>query len=1780
MATDDDIESYLDPVPLNRVVRGGDKLQGVQPELLSHWNNLQGEFTKAGLTPEIKSGFRTAAQQNALFRNPATSARTKGNDGYVNISPHQRGDALDISFPAPQRAKGRQIIASYAQQNSLHVPSDEPWHIAIPRQGKAGIESYLDPQQPTQSTQPAKPASGIENYLDPQEPVIGTGRGAAMARVQGTAYPTRRRAQPQQGWGGSGTIGQGVPNVSVDAMGGSQANGVGGLRQIDDPETSRIIRAQQQVTAEQTPFEKHLALGPGSEESKTLALRRTENEAVLERVAAEKAQEDQSVKQIAWEQENKAEIDRHVADYRKQIRDSGFTKWLTETQAKGASSLMEFGAGGASVVGAQRAANAMRVRAVAAAQAAQEEGQGRTEASKFAQDIIGGFAGSAPELLLMSAGVPPIATFAAGGGLRAKGMGKPVVPAITQGALTGAAFEIPEAGAPGVRRTLTRAGKVGVATAGVDLATGTPVGQALKSGAVNAAMVAGPGIANEPAARAAERTRQIESQTRSGTTVPDIDTQLAAREAAVKPVTDAQGNVLLNADEVAQGGKPRVRLAQGAKNEPATPTDGAGHANRNGQAQPTNAVTEPRPNSANDLGRGLPDSTEDSTNAHTPVRHVDLQPRTPEGQFDEETPAQAEARRQQVTQSVSTLQPDLSTQASPATPDTATKLPEVPPAGVDRSASTPKEPWEMTQEENRSRGVEYQKQFATQQPESWYAAKADANHKMMVERAIGEGKLVPPEVLKDYPDLAKKVGAASEVATMPENAIAKRVKSTEYKPPIEGSPSMTSARKADITADRAEWDLPDLPAPERRGWQQVRQEALADKMDEKANAIADDVLKNPHPLTDKQTAGMVLRLQQIKNEHAAVMNEIGEADPKSDKGSELRARTDMLENEAEKLQRAVTQSGTEKGRALASQKLTINQDMDLVSLIARAKAKGIKITPERRAKYEAIANENADLKAQIAKHESDAKAQSLQAEVNRASRRVKRTQAKQTLDDEAAVIKSNIAAEFARLKSGQARTLSQGGLGALDPDGVITKELAKYLRNRVQSGVNDAAQILDDAYALVKEHVEGITKGDVLDALLAPQRRKQGDLARQMKAVRDELDAMAVTEGRRTKQPQGPKITDAPPVGPTQAYAKTRTAQLLKREAELTRRIREQDYSPSPKRPPIVYNEPLNRLNARVESLRRQYEHDLEANKKVTVPDMLVRWKRFAVLTYPTTFGKLGSAATARMITSPVEELLGSGLGRIPGLKTVFSGPRGKGRLSAETKAVSQLWQSQSFKDMLAHVKGGDDMLSLLYGKHAGDEFYSGSNKGSYVPTTFKDLTDRPGHYHAAMKTIPKRAEFYRSFENRLESARSEGRDVHDPAVQMGLAGEAYVDAQRAILQQPNFLSDAFNRWAGRLEHSQSALGRGLGKAMRFEFPITRVPVNFVGESALHIGGLPAALGETAVRGLSGKFADSKSSSLRSLAERMPDRLDKLEPAQKDRIARAFKKGGVGLGFLAWGMLRPQDFGGYYQPGQRAPDDLKAGQMRFFGVKLPRWMGHIPVLEAAQFGATIRRVYDSMSAKGKSSIEAVKGGAIAATTGIAKEVPMLDPLIEGVRAFKQPIGKTVGEQVKGLEPGLMQWAARTADYGPSGTLPSAVNPFSNQEPVRREQKTGIQTIKEGIPFVRSTLPVSNVFPRASKASDEVQRLGIWLQGAKRSKDETASEFRDRQDTQNTVIRESIETLVSNPDYDKLSNKEKAEQIKAAKDFAVKNAVKPIRNIKDLKPALMQSAPSPSPNLLY
>ncbi len=283
------------------------------------------------------------------------------------------------------------------------------------------------------------------------------------------------------------------------------------------------------------------------------------------------------------------------------------------------------------------------------------------------------------------------------------------------------------------------------------------------------------------------------------------------------------------------------------------------------------------------------------------------------------------------------------------------------------------------------------------------------------------------------------------------------------------SPSTTSARKAQMAADRAALGLPDLPDAQRKSWDTALANARTKGLDKRADLKAQEIIKNPEALDDEGTAGLVLRAQDIKNDHEKfILEAAAEADPK--KRNELRVQLQILEEQFDRISEALKLSGTEKGRALAAQKLTINQDFDLISMKNRYKAKtGKEVKPGSKVEgqLEAQAKQIKELQEEL----ETRKVEPAIAKIRREAQREGRKTNIKVLDAEAVSLKQNIAAEFARLKSQveKGTSLSQQGLGALDPNGVITKAVIKLARNRIQAGIIKAEDVVDAVYDIVKD---------------------------------------------------------------------------------------------------------------------------------------------------------------------------------------------------------------------------------------------------------------------------------------------------------------------------------------------------------------------------------------------------------------------------------------------------------------------------------------------------------------------------------------------------------------------------------------------------------------------------------------------------------------------------------------------------------------------------------------
>jgi len=134
----------------------------------------------------------------------------------------------------------------------------------------------------------------------------------------------------------------------------------------------------------------------------------------------------------------------------------------------------------------------------------------------------------------------------------------------------------------------------------------------------------------------------------------------------------------------------------------------------------------------------------------------------------------------------------------------------------------------------------------------------------------------------------------------------------------------------------------------------------------------------------------------------------------------------------------------------------------------------------------------------------------------RESRRAGRQQTRKSLDDEAVVIKQNLAAAFQKVRDRSG--IQPSGLARIDPEGEITKQVIALAKNRAKAGITDAAQLIDDVHGAIKDFAD-VTKREVAEAILgqgAPKGQKvESEWAKTKKGVAATLKAVDAEAAQR-----------------------------------------------------------------------------------------------------------------------------------------------------------------------------------------------------------------------------------------------------------------------------------------------------------------------------------------------------------------------------------------------------------------------------------------------------------------------------------------------------------------------------------------------------------------------------------------------------------------------------------------------------------------------------------------
>lgn len=429
----------------------------------------------------------------------------------------------------------------------------------------------------------------------------------------------------------------------------------------------------------------------------------------------------------------------------------------------------------------------------------------------------------------------------------------------------------------------------------------------------------------------------------------------------------------------------------------------------------------------------------------------------------------------------------------------------------------------------------------------------------------------------------------------------------------------------------------------------------------------------------------------------------------------------------------------------------------------------------------------------------------------------------------------------------------------------------------------------------------------------------------------------------------------------------------------------------------------------------------VEAYNKDFVTKLLkagVQMKRGFVLSHVTTLAKLTAALLENIAITPVRELSGGvfyGLNRaidfgMMGHNTVYNDlilkadREGVPSFVAESAAWKALGGSV-WRDFISEAKNGYSELGLLYGsevmpdapKEYKDFWYKFNKTMSYA-----------GQGHAAIKSIPKRMEFERSYVLRKESAKRKGIDVEDPVIQTQLATAAYDDATASILMKDNLVSKAWSNMMQKGWNSDNGIAKFLAFAGGETMPIIKVPTNMVLEAGRYtLGGHGAALRigmgvicEALNWGLEKVGADGAAKVVAKGG------LQKLTPKEADRILSNLKKGSLAfaLQILASSVPNAIQVSPFYHKGLKNEDGLEEGEMKIFGVTIPKILQDHPLFLSMRVHASAAELYNHYREKYSDESEATSAyyAVVGTAQGLAGETPFMSNTANLVNMLERP----------------------------------------------------------------------------------------------------------------------------------------------------------------------------------
>lgn len=529
-------------------------------------------------------------------------------------------------------------------------------------------------------------------------------------------------------------------------------------------------------------------------------------------------------------------------------------------------------------------------------------------------------------------------------------------------------------------------------------------------------------------------------------------------------------------------------------------------------------------------------------------------------------------------------------------------------------------------------------------------------------------------------------------------------------------------------------------------------------------------------------------------------------------------------------------------------------------------------------------------------------------------------------------------------------------------------------------------------------------------------RKRKNDLKKEVNAMRNDMN---------------------PSLSPEEKALAKYNESLARQVGNLEQKIADKDYGPPENAPVEFKRDPVSlALESRLKKLQSDFYATKRAGEAINqkwfrkAMSLASSAKRAFVLSGISTFARLGAAVGWNTIFEPAGEAIAgtihygvskTGFGKkinqiaerygIPDLKTLGT------VWGAEGSALKAVTKLQTWKDFVSDAKNGYSELSLMYG-HANE----------HVPKEARDTwmniehgLEAFGRAHGAVKGVSKRMEFTRSYIIRKEALKRKGENVDNPVIQQSIGAMAYQDAMRSILMEDNKLSKFYQDAVHALQ--KGGLGANiLALTLQEMMPIVKIPTNLVLNAGRATLGTPLAGGYIAVRGLIDVMSGGKSEY----------GINKLTPEESDAVLRNLRKGNVGMALMLGGLFAPNMFGAshYYLKGTQQPDGMDEGDVKFFGLTVPKWLADNPYLVSMKIGASLRNAFDYYTDDQGVDVAHAAVRSFAKTAfSTLKETPIAGTPVEAANAIEGYGGDWFWySQVKStLEPRILQEAAEWTD---------------------------------------------------------------------------------------------------------------------------------------------------------